>query len=282
MTAWAEEPDINPILQEVRDGVGVLTLNRPHKLNAWTPAMGRRYFEALDAMALDPQVRAILIAGAGRAFCAGADMSGLGNIAEGADAQADRTSRPYWLPISIGKPIVAAVQGPCIGFGFHLALCADVRFVAQDAKLATAYARRGLVGELGITWLLPRLIGHSAALDLLLSGRNVDAQEAHALGLANRVVPTEDLFQQAFGYCATLAATCSPASMRAIKRQVYLDLTRKLEEAYADSEALLAEILAGGVDFAEALAAFKEKRPPRFAPLPPELGVFDPSDPTLA
>ena len=274
MSTWPDDTGAPSMLHEVREGVGILTLNRPQKLNAWTPSMARSYFSLLEEMAKDREVRAILLCGAGRAFCAGADMSGLGNIAEGADAQAERTNRPYWFALSIGKPIVAAVQGACMGLGLQLALCCDVRFVADDAKLAAVYAKRGLVGELGLTWLLPRLIGTGAALDLLLSGRSVEAQEALALGLANRIVPAAGLFEQAFDYCKTLASTCAPWSMRALKQQIYADLMDRLDGAYERSEELLGRALSGA-DFAEGVRAFVDKRVPQFPPLAPELWSID-------
>jgi enoyl-CoA hydratase/carnithine racemase len=276
MSVWAEAPGDVPILHALRDGVGVLTLNRPERLNAWTPAMGSLYFDRLEQFARDPEVRAILVHGQGRAFCSGADLSGLGAIAKGADYQAERDRRAYWFPLSIGKPIVAAIHGACFGVGLQQALCCDIRFVAEDAKIAAPYAKRGLIGEVGITWLLPRIVGAADALDMLLSGRTLSAQEAYAMRLANRVVPSEALFQAAFDYCAALADGCAPGSMRTMKQQVYRDLMSALADAFGRSEGLLAEALAGR-DFAEGIQAFKDKRPPRFPPLEPDLWAIDPT-----
>jgi enoyl-CoA hydratase/carnithine racemase len=262
------------VLREVRDGVGILTLNRPAKLNAWTKAMGKVYFDILEDFATNPDVRSILVTGAGRGFCAGADVSFLGDIADEADGDAGRPQKPYWYSLSVGKPVVGAIQGPCVGLGFQVALLCDIRFVSEDVKFAMVYAKRGLVGELGMTWLLPRLIGTGPALDIFLSGRSVDAKEALSLGIANRVVPPDALFDAAFDYCKTLADTCSPWSMRAMKQQIYQDLMDRLDLAYERSEELLVETLAGD-NFAEGIRAFIEKRPPRFPGLAPELGTFD-------
>jgi enoyl-CoA hydratase/carnithine racemase len=263
-----------PLRSEVRDGVGIITINRPARLNAWAPGMGRIYFGLLEKMAKDPEVRAILLTGEGRAFCAGADMSALGDISAGADVSDVRDPRPYWFPLTIGKPIVAAVRGPCIGMGVQLMAFCDVRFVAEDLKLAAVYAKRGLVAELALAWMLPRLIGVGPALDMLLSGRSIDAQEARALGLATRVAKPEALFDEAFEYCAALARECAPSSLRAMKLQVYSDLMTKVDVAYDKSEVLLNAALAGA-DLAEGIQAFKDKRKPQFPPLDPALWSFD-------
>jgi enoyl-CoA hydratase/carnithine racemase len=273
--AWRDRPDQEPVLVDIRGQVGVLTLNRPERLNAWTPKLGTVYFDHLRSLAMNPQVRVILVTGQGRAFCAGADVSGLGHVSEeGGMPKSQRDPRGYWFPLSIGKPIVAAIQGACYGVGVQQALCCDIRFVSEDVKISVAYVRRGLIGELGITWLLPRVVGAGAALDLMLSGRTIDAAEARTIGFANRVVATEALFEAALEYCTAMAANCPPQTMRLIKQQIYTDLANAPDAAFDRSEELLDEAFASG-DFKEAMQALQEKREPAYAPVSPEQWSID-------
>ena len=264
------------VLQELAEGgVAVLTLNRPDRLNAWTGPLEHRYFELLDEANRDPQVRAIVVTGAGRGFCAGADMDMLQGIGDAGGVQPGRTSegsaapsarRSATFPLSIGKPLIGAINGACAGIGLVHALMFDVRFAASGAKFTTAFARRGLIAEHGASWLLPRLVGTSRALDLLLSGRVVLAEEAAEMGLVNRVLPGEILLEEAIAYGRDLAANCSPASMATIKRQVYDHATADLARALAESDAYMAQTLAGP-DFKEGVSSFVERRAPDFAPL---------------
>ncbi|HEX3512144.1 MAG TPA: enoyl-CoA hydratase [Solirubrobacteraceae bacterium] len=260
------------VQQEVQDGVALLTLNRPERLNAWTGEMENLYFDLLEACADDQDVRAIVVTGAGRGFCAGADMDDLRSLggAEGngsaAAAREVRERRPQSLPLSIPKPVIAAINGPCAGIGLVQALMCDVRLAAAGAKLTTAFARRGLVAEHGISWMLPRLVGPSRAMDLLLSARVVLAEEACELGLVNRVLPQEELLQGALDYARDLARNSSPASMAAIKRQVYGDLERGLLESTRDADVLMVGSFSKP-DFREGVASFLERREPQFAPL---------------
>lgn len=256
------------VQKAVEDGVAVLTLNRPDRLNAWTAEMENRYFSLLEECAASEEVRAIVVTGAGRGFCAGADMDDLQEIGGGNGGHPEQLQerRPQRFPLSIPKPIIASINGPCAGIGLVQALMCDVRFAAAGAKLTTAFARRGLVAEHGISWILPRLVGPARALDLLLSGRVVLAQEAHELGLVNHVAEPERLHEETLAYARELAVNCSPASMAAMKRQVYVDLDRGLAEATADADRLMLASFSRP-DFVEGVSSFLERRSPRFAAL---------------
>jgi enoyl-CoA hydratase/carnithine racemase len=252
----------------VQDGVALITLNRPDRLNAWTVEMEHSYFGLLEECARSSEVRVVVVTGAGRGFCAGADMDDLQALGDGGvDARAGaQERRPQTLALSIPKPIIAAINGACAGIGLVQALMCDVRFAAAGAKLTTAFARRGLVAEHGISWILPRLVGPARALDLLLSGRVVLAEEAQPMGLVNRVLAPEDLLEETLAYASELARSCSPASMATMKRQVYADLQRGLPDALAEADRLMLQSFAAP-DFVEGVTSFLERRDPRFAPL---------------
>jgi enoyl-CoA hydratase/carnithine racemase len=256
------------VQMQVEDGVALLTLNRPERLNAWTTEMEHVYFALLEQCGADDQVRAIVVTGTGRGFCAGADMQQLQELGDGTLIESAETveRRPQSLPLSIPKPIIAAINGACAGIGLVQALMCDMRFAADGAKLTTAFARRGLIAEHGISWILPRLVGPARALDLLLSGRVVFAEEAQALGLVNRVYAPDRLLDAALEYAGELAAHCSPASMAAMKRQVYADLERTLPDALAEADRLMLASFTAP-DFVEGVASFVERRDPRFATL---------------
>jgi enoyl-CoA hydratase/carnithine racemase len=251
------------VLKDVRDGVAVLTLNRPDRLNAWTQALENRYFDLLEECAADGDVRVIVVTGAGRGFCAGADMEDLQTIGdEGIDGARAQERRPQTTPLSVPKPVIAAINGPCAGIGLVQALMCDIRFVAADAKLTTAFARRGLIAEHGISWILPRLIGPARALDLLMSGRVILGEEAAALGVVNRIGTLDDALE----YARDMAANCSPTSMSVMKRQIWTHLQKPLEEALAESDELMLASFERP-DFPEGVTSFVERREPRFAPL---------------
>jgi enoyl-CoA hydratase/carnithine racemase len=253
------------VLIDVQDGVAVLTLNRPERLNAWTQALEDRYFDLLEQCAGDPDVRVVVVTGAGRGFCAGADMDDLQTIgSDGVDAARARERRPQTLPLGVPKPIVAAINGPVAGIGLVQAMMTDIRFAAPGAKFTTAFARRGLVAEHGISWILPRLIGHAKALDLLMSGRVFLSEEAAEIGVVNRLGTLDDALE----YARDLAANCSPASMAVMKRQVYSHWDKSLGEALAETDRLMLESFERP-DFPEGVASFVERREPRFAPYAP-------------
>ena len=175
-------------------------------------------------------------------------------------------TRRMTCPLTVPKPLIAAINGACAGLGLVQALMADIRYAAAGAKFTMAFSRRGLIAEHGSSWLLPRLIGTSRALDLLLSSRVFTAEEAHELGLVNRVLPVEEVVPAAIEYARDLAKNASPASMAVIKQQVYRHATTDLDSAMKDSNKLMAASL-GGPDFKEGVASFVQKRPPAFAPL---------------
>jgi enoyl-CoA hydratase/carnithine racemase len=254
-------PATEVVLYEVQDGVAVLTLNRPDRLNAWVPEMQVRYFDLLEEAAADPSVRAIVVTGAGRGFCAGADMEVLQGTGASEDARGD--SRPQTFPTTIPKPVIAAVNGPAAGLGLVMALMCDIRFAAAGAKLTTAFARRGLIAEHGISWTLPRLVGSANALDLLFSGRVILAEEALSMGLVNAVHPAEELLDRTLEYARELATWSSPTSMAVMKKQVYEHMERGAAPALEESNRLMAESFERP-DFAEGVASFVDGREPRF------------------
>src|SRR3954452_17564769 len=199
------------LLRDISDGVAVLTLNRPDRLNAWTTELEFAYFGALRECAEDPDVRVIVVTGAGRGFCAGADMNDLQGLGSGEiDADERHAERlPQTFPLTIPKPIIAAINGPVAGSGLVQALMCDLRFAAAGAKFTTAISRRGLIAEHGISWILPRVVGPARALDLLMSGRVFLSEEAAELGVVNRLGSVDD----ALDYARDLATNCSPTSM---------------------------------------------------------------------
>jgi enoyl-CoA hydratase/carnithine racemase len=271
-----EQPEPDLVRYEVDDRVCTLSLDNPARRNAWNHEMERQYFALLDRAAADQDVRAIVVTGAGSWFCPGIDSQRLaqggkpvGLVLEG------RRSQHHAL--TIPKPMIAAINGACAGIGLVQALVCDVRFMARGARLSTAYAKLGVPAEYGLSWLMPRLVGVERALDLLLSARPVEAEEAERIGLVSRLCEPEAVVAEAQGYARLLATTCSPRAMAEIRRQVWGDLSRDYTEA---NEVWLAAMLrlnsADNPDFAEGVTAFVEKRPPHFAPLPPDVELAPP------
>ncbi|BBY78307.1 enoyl-CoA hydratase [Mycolicibacterium parafortuitum] len=261
-----------PVLFDVRDsGVAVVTLNRPDRMNAWGGGLAQAFYRSIDRAEADPDVRVIVLTGNGRAFCAGADMGDLDSISGASDSgDTDVTElvgerHPHFLT-QLRKPLIAAVNGACAGIGLTHALMCDVRFAAAGAKFTTAFARRGLIAEYGISWILPRIVGWGAAHDLLLSGRTFYAEEAKTLGLVNDVVAPDELMAHTLAYAEDMARNCAPSSLAVIKQQIYRDALRNVPEASAEAETLMHESMLRP-DFIEGITAFFEKRPPSFPPL---------------
>jgi enoyl-CoA hydratase/carnithine racemase len=258
------------VLAERRGPVLVLTLNRPERLNSWTDALEERYYDRLDAGEDDPEVRAIVVTGAGRGFCAGADMEDLHHGATGDDVEAALRNRPRprTFPLTVRKPLIAAINGAAAGLGLVEALYCDVRFATPEAKLTTAFARRGLVAEYGMSWLLPRLVGYSTALDLLMSARVVLGEEALRLRLVDRLSESGRVVDDAVAFAQELATHSSPWSMATIKAQVQADLDRSFTDAVAEAEELMIRSF-DRPDVLEGVVSYNERRAPVFPSLQP-------------
>ncbi len=262
------------ILYDVAGRIATVTLNRPERLNAWTVTMEREVREAMAAAAGDDGAHVIVLTGAGRGFCAGADMDLLQSIPGGVPPESERP-RPFdpsargdfqrkysWFP-AVPKPIIAAINGPAAGLGLVIALYCDVRIAAEGAVFTTSFSRRGLIAEHGVSWLLPRLVGPANALDLLLSARKIDAATALRMGLVNEVLSPGRFRDGVSAYARELATLVSPRSMRVMKRQIWEAQFQTLAEAtdVADAEMLLSF---ASEDFREGVAHFVEKRAPAF------------------
>ena len=269
--------ELHAIRYDVADRVALITLDRPERLNAWTGRMDEEHRWAIDQAESDPDVRVIVLTGAGRGFCAGADTEALtGLAAAGAYDDGLRSEpstpgygvrpdfdHPHAFNLGLTKPVIAAVNGAAAGMGFVLACYADMRFAAAGAKLTTSFARLGLPGEWGITWLLPRLVGVARAAELLFSARVVLAEEAERIGLVNRVYPAESLLDETLAFAAAMAAETAPSSLRAMKAQLWADQLDPLEVSIARATKLL-ESMIGAPEFNEGVAALTERRPPKF------------------
>ncbi len=260
--------DSTTVLHEVDDvGVLTLTLNRPERSNAWNPELEAAFHDLLEQAAESDEVRAIVLTGAGRSFCPGLDAEELDRVSQPGQSFHREGRRPVQLPGHVPKPIVVAINGGCAGLGLITALFADIRFAAADAKITTAFARRGLPAEEAVSWILPRIVGHAVALDLLLSGRVVRGTEAAAIGLVHRALPRDQLLPAATEYARDLAQHCSPLAMATAKRQVYRDWERSLAESRSDARRLVAVLKQGSGDFREGVRSFVEQRSPTFEPL---------------
>jgi len=265
------------ITYDVSKLVATVTLNRPDKLNAWTPKMEEEVTSAIHAAVADDSVRVIILTGAGKGFCAGADLSVLstiaasdGAVASGLTSQvADGASIPApfrykhaWM-LSVPKPIIAAIHGPSVGLGFIVPLYCDFRFASENARFSAIFSKRGLVAEYGMAWMLPRLVGLPNAIELMFTSKMVGAKEALRIGLVSRVLPEENFLGSVQEIARELASTVSPRSLRIMKQQIYAGLMQNLGEAF---DLAIEEMKAslGTADFKEGIAHFLEKRSAAF------------------
>jgi enoyl-CoA hydratase/carnithine racemase len=255
---------------DVSERVATITFDRPDRMNAWTPVMESELRRLMAIASEDDEVRAIVITGAGKGFCAGADMARLSGTASGSAPAApvvppesdDDLAQRYSYLLAVPKPIIAAINGAVAGVGLCIALYCDLRFMAAGAKLTTSFARRGLIAEHGSAWMLSRLIGPMNAADILLSGRAIEAAEAERLGLV-RMLPPETFRETVQQTASDFANLCSPRSMRIIKQQLTAAPRQTLAEATQLANREVA-ICRGTEDFKEGVAHFVEKRAPRF------------------
>lgn len=261
--SWPENP---LLLQERRGAVLIVTFNRPDRLNGWTDELEDAYFAALETVEDDPSVRAVVVTGAGRGFCAGADMAVLTDASRDDDLQLPDRPRPRHYPLEFRKPLIAAINGAAAGLGLVEAIYCDVRFSVPNAKFTTAFAKRGLIAEYGLAWLLPRMVGAGRALDLLLSGRIITGSEALQMGLVDFVAEPDELLDQAVAYAEGLANLSSPTSMAVIKAQVHAGHHSNFASAVALADV---EMLASfsHSDAAEGIESYLEHRAPHFSPL---------------
>jgi enoyl-CoA hydratase/carnithine racemase len=256
------------ILCEESDGIATITLNRPERLNAFTGVMGRELHEAFRDYDADDRVRVIIVTGAGRGFCAGADLAGGGGTF-GRDSrttfeQQVESGRRAIRPWAMKKPIIGAINGAAVGVGITLAMQWDIRIAAESAKIAFAFVRRGVVPEALSTWILPRLIGVSRAAELLLSGRTLTAREALDFGLLSRVVPDAELLPTARGIAEDIARNAAPVSVAITKRLIWSNLAEPDMQRAEEVEGRAFWWSGTQPDSFEGVRSFLEKRAPQW------------------
>jgi enoyl-CoA hydratase/carnithine racemase len=260
---------VSNVIIEIEDPVAVVRLNRPEKLNAFTFAMIQEIRAAVNQAAADDRVVGIIITGTGRAFSAGLDAGDLRRSTQEGTPEPDTPPPPDELPalfshiLRVSKPVIAAVNGVTAGGGFVLAMMCDLRFASDTASFTTVFSKRGLIAEHGTSWLLPRMVGLSRALDLLWSSRRIDAAEALRIGLVDRVVAPERLIDEARAYLRDLAANASPRSIAVMKSQIYRHLSEGMAPAIRDADHLTQESLQHP-DATEGVESLLEKRAPHF------------------
>jgi enoyl-CoA hydratase/carnithine racemase len=267
--------EFKEITYEKSDRVAVVSYNRPERMNAWTGRMGEEARTAMLDADRDPQIGAIILTGAGRAFCAGADMQSLNNLAQGDELAGAGRPEPgteeldpnfrgrfSWM-MALKKTVIGAINGPAVGMGFANALYCDIRVASDKARMGLIFTRRGLGIEFGSSWMLPRIVGIANAMDLAITGRLIDAQEAFRIGLVSKVVADTELMRAARALATEIATQCGPLGISHVKRLVYGHLFTDLATALADDDQSAVELLKSD-DFKEGIKAFMEKRAPRF------------------
>jgi enoyl-CoA hydratase/carnithine racemase len=260
--------DSDLVLVDVQpSGVALITLNNPDRMNAWSAAMSVAFFARLDECRRNSNVRVVVITGAGRGFCPGADMDALNQIRANPSAGAGSAtgSGRFSDLIDYPKPVIAAINGAVAGVGLVMALFCDLRFAASGIKITTAFSRRGLIAEYGSSWILPKLIGMPRALDLMLSGRVITSDEAAEMGLVNRVVSPDELMPHVMAYAEDLAVNCCPTSWALMKKQLYRDWSIDADTATTTSIRMMNESVQRP-DFQEGVQSYLDKRAPSFAP----------------
>ena len=267
------------IIYEIDGPVATITINRPSKLNALTDLTQAEIRHALDCSERNGKIVGTILTGAGRGFCSGVDMGSLTEMSKAGasirksyekllvdpgnpDNDPNFLSSPAYF-LGLRKPLIAAVNGATAGLGFSYATFCDLRFVDRTAKFITSFGPRGLIAEHGTSWMLPRLVGPSNALDLLWTSKQLDAVEASRIGYANRLCETGRSAIEAKQYLNEIAKTSAPISIMMMKKQVYRHLNQELGDAMRESNAWMAESVARE-DFKEGVASFIEKRPPKF------------------
>ncbi len=256
---------------EVAEGVLTITLNRPDRLNAFTPTMGRELIEAFDRADADDEVRAIIVTGAGRGFCAGADLAADGStfdwrdrVTEEQEVPRDGGGQVALRIFASTKPVLAAINGPAVGVGITMTLPMDIRLAAEGARIGFVFVRRGIVPEACSSWFLPRLVGISRAMEWVASGRVFSAQEALAGGLVRSVHPEGELLGAARALAGEIAAHTAPVSVALARRLMWsgLGAAHPMDAHRADSRAMFAR--GQSADAREGVTSFLEKREPEF------------------
>jgi len=276
-----------PVLYECRDGVALITVNRPERMNGWTGEVGEAWFDAYDRAVADAECRVIVVVGSGRAWCAGADMQMLQGLSSTGGIKGDGKTSPEASPAATGrvvdskgrwinhaqtlsKPVIACINGAVGGGGFSQAMSCDIRFAAAGVNFSSAFARRGLIAEWGLSWTLPNAIGTGAAMDVLLSARKFTAEEALQMGIVQRVLPRERLLEETLAYARDIARSVPPTSLAVIKQQVLRHPRMPAQEALAESNRLMIQSTKQP-NFKEGVQSYVQKRAPNFS-------AYDPGD----